>query len=102
MRSIRYSRSFFEELATLLEQGVDRFGTRVVSEKRARVLDAVTRHLVHFPERPIDPAIGICSRVVARTPFILLYDFDDDELRVHLIIHAHSDRATVDLSAVEW
>ena len=26
MRSIRYSQSFYEELATLLEQGIDRFG----------------------------------------------------------------------------
>ncbi len=46
--------------------------------------------------------LGICAYHVTATPFVLLYDYDDTELRIHLIIHAKADRAQIDLSAVEW
>ena len=102
MRSIRYSQSFYEELATLLEQGIDRFGPAVVAQKRADVLGTIKDYLAHHPRRPVDDVLGICAYQVRTVPFVILYDYDDSELRVHLVIHASADRTQVDLGAVVW
>lgn len=63
MRAIRYSRTFFLDLETLLSQGLDRFGVRVVAEKRDLVLAAITRTLRHFPVRPPAPISASASSV---------------------------------------
>jgi hypothetical protein len=102
MRVVRYSQTFYEELATLLEQGVARFGARVVTRKRDQVFKTITAFLVHFPVRSIVPDFGICSYHVTGTPFVLLYDYDDVELRIHLIIHGSDDRSRINLANVEW
>lgn len=102
MRSVRYSHSFFEEFATLLEQGIAPFGPAVVAEKRDRVLRTITEHLANFPVRPIDPDVGKCTCTVTNTPFVLIYDYDDVEVRIHLIVHGRADRTALDLSKVRW
>ena len=86
----------------LLDQGIDRVGARVVAQKRALLFDKIKIHLAEFPVRKIDPDIGICAYPVSKTPFVVLYDYDNAELRVHLVIHAHADRTKVDLSKVVW
>ncbi len=101
MRNVRLSKSFRDEFARLLAQGV-RFGPRVVADKNRRVVDVIENILAPNPKRPSDPLLGICAYHVAKTPFVVLYDFDDSELRVHLIIHAKADRTLIDLSAVVW
>ena len=102
MRAIKLSRSFNDELAGLLSQGIDRFGAAVVAQKRALVFDTIQNYLAHYPVRPIDPDLSICAYPVTGVPFVLLYDYDDAQLRVHLIIHASADRTLVDLSSVIW
>jgi mRNA-degrading endonuclease RelE of RelBE toxin-antitoxin system len=102
MRNIRFSKNFNEELATLLLQGLDRFGARVIAQKREAVYKTIENFLVHFPLRPIDEKLGIYTYPVTGTPFVLLYDFDDAELRIYLIIHGSSDRTLIDLKSVEW
>ena len=100
MRTIRYSRSFYDELATLLDQGIDRFGTAVVARKRDAVLHTIRHFLVHHPKRPADPTLGICTYQVRKSPFVIVYDYDDSELRIHLVIHASADRTLIDLGSV--
>ena len=102
MRSIRYSRTFYDELFELLSQGIGRFGPRVVAEKRGRVFSAIQTILAHYPVRPVDPELGLCAYHVGATPFVVVYDYDDIELRIHLVMHAAMDRRRVDLSSVEW
>ena len=102
MRAVRFSRTFRTELAALLAQGVPRFGVAVVAQKRAAVLDTIRNFLARHPARPIDTVIGICAYPVTKTPFVILYDYDDAELRVHLVIHASADRTLIDLSTVDW
>lgn len=102
MRVLRYSKSFHIELAVLLAQGVNRFGHLVVAQKRALVIQTIENALANHPRRPIDPVLGISAYHVHKTPFVLLYDYDDNELRVHLIIHANADRSFIDLSTVVW
>ncbi len=102
MRTIRLSQTFFIQLHTLLEQGYTRFGERVVLEKRDRVFRLIESHLVSYPRIPRDPKHGLCVYPVRKTPFILVYDYDDVELRVMFVFHASADYAGVDPSTVEW
>jgi len=101
MRSIRLSQSFRDELPRLLAQGT-RFGAAVIADKRSRVVHTIEHVLAQHPKRPVDPVLGLCAYPVTKTPFVLLYDYDDRELRVHLIIHGGMDRTAVDLSKVVW
>jgi hypothetical protein len=102
MRDIRLSKNFNDELALLLLQGLDRFGVRVITQKREAVYKTIENFLVHFPRRQIDEKLDIYTYPVTGTPFVLLYDFDDKELRVHLIVHGSSDRSLIDLESVQW
>lgn len=102
MRAIRFSRTFNVELAALLRQGVPGFGTRVVASSREKVFRTIESYIAPSPVRAVDPVLGICAYHVKATPFVLLYDYDDTELRIHLINYAKADRAQIDLSAVEW
>lgn len=102
MRRIRRSVSFADAFEQLLAQGLPVFGYDVVADKKAKVEHTIRTFLVHHPVRPQDPVLDIYSYAVTDTPFVLLYDFDDDELRIHLIIHARADRRRVDLSRVVW
>jgi hypothetical protein len=63
MRGIRYSRTFYEELAELLEQGIDRFGAAVVAQKRDAVFAAIRNYLTPHPgSRQPDPSLGLRRR----------------------------------------
>ena len=102
MRRIRLSRTFAEELARLCEQGVERFGFATIERSKERVRAAIETRLVHNPVRQPHPVVGLCTYHVDRTPFTLFYDHDDDELRIHIVVHARSDWSRVDLSQIEW
>jgi hypothetical protein len=39
---------------------------------------------------------------VSGTPFTVVYEYDDDELRVLFVVHQHADRRRLDSSNVEW
>jgi hypothetical protein len=101
-RRIRLSRTFEIESNLLLQQGIPRFGRGVVEQKRDLIARTIEQFRLRHPVRPIDPVIGICAYPVAKTPFVLLYDYDDAELRIHLIVHASADRTAIDLSSVVW
>ncbi len=101
MRHIRLSKTFASEAETLLDQGVARFGVNLVEEKRQQIV-ATIEYLARHPRRPKDRFLDIWSYSVTGAPFVLLYDFGDTELRVHLIVHAAADRTEIDLSSVEW
>lgn len=95
------SKTFAVEAETLLDQGIERFGVPVVEKKRQQIVRTI-EYLARHPRRPKDRLLDIWSYSVTGAPFVLLYDFDDDELRVHLIVHAAADRTEIDLSLVEW
>ena len=103
MRSIRYSKTFTDEFETLLDQGEVKFGPAVADSKKQLVRSTITGHLATFPRTGhIEPEHGLYIYAVRRSPFVLLYDFDDAELRIHMVVHKGADRTTFDPSAVEW
>jgi len=46
--------------------------------------------------------LGLYAYVVSRTSFVLIFDFDDIELRMHMIVHKSADRDLLDPTTVEW
>jgi mRNA-degrading endonuclease RelE of RelBE toxin-antitoxin system len=48
------------------------------------------------------PGTAFRHHVVDRTPFVVVYEYDDTELRVLFIKHRHADRSDLDLRDVEW
>jgi plasmid stabilization system protein ParE len=102
MRVIRVSRSYLAALHELLAYGESPFGSAVVDDKRARIEHTIEQILSEYPGiGRFETNLGVYSYAVTRAPFVL-YDFDDVELRIHLIIHASSDRSRVSLAEIEW
>lgn len=103
MRSVRYSKTFADELEILLAQGEPKFGATVVNAKMQLVRSTVVNHLAQFPGTGrLEPEHGLYVWAVRRTPFVLLYDFTEAELRIHMVVHKSADRTTLDPSRVEW
>ena len=101
MRRVRLSKTFFQQLHILLEQGYPMFGERVVLEKRNRVFRLIEQHLISYPKIPRDPTHGLCVYPVRKTPFVVVYDYDA-ELRVLFVFHKHADLRDLDPRVVEW
>lgn len=102
MRRVHYSATFVKQLNMLLAQGEPKFGIRIVDEKRERVFDTIDHHLARFPQQVRDPELNLFSYAISKTPFIVIYDFDETELRVFFVVHARSDRARIDPGDVVW
>ena len=102
MRRVRLSRTFFDQLHQLLKQGYPKFGERVVLEKRDRIFRLIEQHLARYPRVPRNHRHGLCVYPVRGTPFVLLYDYDDEELRVLFVFHRAADLSDIDPFAAEW
>ena len=103
MRTVRLSKTALDQLNALLAQGVEPFGVRVVAEKRDRVYATIEHFLAAHPAiKQPHPRLGLCVYPIIRTPFVVLYDFDDAELRVHFIFHRHADLRDLDPTSAEW
>ena len=103
MRAIRLSRTFVDQLNELLDQGEQRFGRAIIEEKKALVYATIRKHIAYFPaSRMHDPGSGLSAYPVSKTPFVLLYDYDDAELRIHFVLHKRADRNRVDPTDIEW
>jgi plasmid stabilization system protein ParE len=105
VRIVRYSVTARDQLRDLLAAGVPRFGPKVVAEKRDVIYDTVDNVLARFPatKRP-HPTLKLIVYPISNTPFLLLYDFDDAELRVHFVLlkGAGSRLDDLDPASVEW
>lgn len=102
MRQVRYSTTFIHQLNTLLAQGEPKFGTQVVDQKRDLVYDTIDHYLALYPKKLRDPDIDLYTHAITGTPFVVIYDFDDTELRVFFIVHGRASHAGMDPPGVEW
>jgi mRNA-degrading endonuclease RelE of RelBE toxin-antitoxin system len=102
MRQVRYSTSFVHQLNALLAQGEAKFDSRLVDEKRDLIFDTVEQYLVPYPKKVRDRELDLYSYAVTGTPFVVFYDFDENELRVFFIAHGRADRSNIDKNAVVW
>ena len=92
MRRVRLSRAFVRALERHLREGAERFGFAVVHSVERKLDRVIFQHL------PLSPRLGRRHHGldryvfhVQKTPFILLYDFDEYEVRMHLVVVARSN-----------
>lgn len=103
MRTVRLSITFNDQLNDLLAQGQDRFGPAVAEEKRRKVYSTIRSYLAHYPKtkRP-HKRLNLIVYPITDTPFVVLYDFDDAELRVHFVFHRRASLKGLDPKSAEW
>ena len=103
MRRIVYSNTFDRQLADYIEQGELTFGIAVANEKKALVYATIRDTLAINPAiKQPDRSLRLVTYPISRTPFYILYDYDDDELRVHFIYLRGKPLDSIDPTAVEW
>lgn len=103
MRTARFSITANDQLNTLLAQGLTNYSAAFVEEKRQLVYGAIRRHIVQFPATRVrDVDLGLYLYPVAKTPFVLVYDFDNAEVRIHFVLHKSADRRRIDPTTAEW
>ena len=90
-------------MTELLNQGEPKYGRAVVDSKQDIVYEVILGHIAHFPgtARREQPH-GLFTYPVRKTPFVVLYDYDDVEVRIHFVLHNRADRTRIDSSGIEW
>lgn len=102
MRSIRTSRTYSEQLADYIDSGEQKYGRAKANEKRKKVVEAI-RFLARNPRlKRRHPDLGLVVYPVSGTPFLLVYDYDDTELRILFVFIKGKPLDTIDPSDVEW
>lgn len=105
MRAVVRSKTYRTQLETLLEIGARKFGMQVVEEKLARLDSVIEAHLAAHPgvKRP-HPRLNLVVYPISGTPFIVLYDFDDQHLRMHFVFSKGASTRLDDLDpgSAEW
>jgi hypothetical protein len=103
MRSIRLSKTFDEQLIDYIDEGARKYGDRLANEKKAIVYRTIERLLAPNPAiKRHNPELGLVVYPISGTPFFVLYDYDDAELRVHFIFIKGKPLGTIDPASAEW
>ena len=102
-RSVRLSQTARELFKTMLTQGAEKFGFDVADEKRRIVIDKIETYLAENPHHGLtDRRRKLRPLPVSKTPFVVVYEYDDAELRMLFIVHKRADRRRLDPADVEW
>ncbi len=103
MRAVRFSLTARDQLQELLLQGAARFGAKVALEKRDLLQQAIELHLARHPrtKRP-HRRLKLVVYPVTDTPFVVLYDYDDAELRIHFVFRRRASLRNLDPRSAEW
>jgi plasmid stabilization system protein ParE len=102
-RAVKLSKTFNDQLIEQIDYGEQRFGARVAEEKKERVLATIENLLANNPaiKRP-HQALGLVVYPISNTPFFILYDYDEHELRVHFIFRAGASLDDLDPTSAKW
>ena len=105
MRAVVRSRTYRAQLQSLLEFGAQKFGMRVTEEKLATLDRVIDTYLALHPavKRP-HPKLNLVVYPISATPFIVVYDFDEHELRLHFVFSKGAGDRLDDLDpgSAEW
>ena len=83
MRRVVRSRTYVAQLKAIIEDGAVTFGIATANRTLAHIDKNLTQHLAHFPgNKQADVRLGLVVSPISKTPFVVLYDYDDAELRV--------------------
>ncbi len=103
MRRVTDSKSFADQLIEQIDYGEQQFGARVANPKKGLALTIIERPLADTPAiKQPHPRLGLRFYPVSRTPFLVLYDFDDTERRIHVLVHRDASLDDLDPGSAEW
>ena len=105
MRTVIRSKTYLAQLKLLLELGAERYGTALVEKKLARLDHTIETHLTAFPgTKRRHSGLGLVVYPVTETPFIVVYDFDEHELRLHFVFLTGAGTRLEDLdpNSAQW
>jgi plasmid stabilization system protein ParE len=88
MRQIHLTESAIEEFVDIVAHSRSQWGEYNARQIAAQ-LDGAVRWLAEHPSngRKVDRIKNLYAKVVARFPYIIFYEFTDDQLIVRQIIH---------------
>ena len=103
MRGVRLSRTFTSQLTDYMDAGEQTYGISVAAEKRVRVYNTIRTILAASPAiKRRHPELGLVIYPISSTPFFVVYDYDDIELRVLFVYIKGKPLDEIDPTAVEW
>jgi plasmid stabilization system protein ParE len=103
MRSIIYSKTFEEQLLDYLEHGARTFGKAVAIDKQNRIYTTLKNVIAPNPGlKRHDPSLGLVVYPISKTPFFVLYDYDETQVRVHFIFIKGKPLNDIDTAIAEW
>jgi plasmid stabilization system protein ParE len=103
MRAVRYAQSAEASFQILLAQGAEKFGVDVADEKRLLLRACVSSYLATYPHHGLrTPGQTFRHYPVADTPFTVVFEYDDAEVRVLFIVHQRADRRQLNRADVAW
>lgn len=103
MRRVVRSRTYVSQLKDLVDQGIERFGIAVVEQKLALINHNLEVFLARHPKaKRLNRKLGLRVYPVSDTPFLVIYDFTETELRAHFIFYKSTSLKNLDPSSAEW
>jgi hypothetical protein len=90
-----------KEVADMIEaMSVPDATRRSLSDRETKLLIAACADFANGRTVTIDESRARTDALFAR--YEALYDCDEADLRIHLIVHERADRTSIDLSVVSW
>jgi plasmid stabilization system protein ParE len=103
MRSVLFSKTFDEQLIAYIEHGSARFGADVADSKKEIVYRTIEHLIAVNPGiKRRDPTLNLVVYQISHTPFFVLYDYDDSEVRVHFIFINGKSLSDIDPLSADW
>ena len=103
MRTVRYSLTAERMFHAMLHEGAEKFGVDVAEEKRRLLVNCVRDYLAEHPHHGLRTrGKSFLHYPVQSTPFTVVYDYDNNELRVLYILHKRADRRNLTPTNVDW
>lgn len=104
-RKVTYSKTFIERLLDFTDRGEQEYGERVAQEKKRLVFSLLDDTIATTPAiRRRHTKLDLVVYPISKTPIIVIYDYDDDEVRVFTcLLKGAGDRLVdFDPASVEW
>ncbi len=104
-RKVRYSKTFVDRLLDYTDLGEIKYGERLAQEKKRLVFALLDDTIALTPAiKRRHSKLGLVVYSISGTPFIVIYDYDDEEIRVmSCFLRGAGDRIEdFDPADVEW